>query len=61
MKSHRLVSPVKTPLRIPVSTLATEHVSALEAFERWQRESLRAGAINRTQDPKRDIDQPVKN
>jgi hypothetical protein len=61
MKSHRSVGPVKSPLRIPVSTLTTEHLSALQAFERWQRESLHAGAVQWTEDSQRDADQPVKN
>jgi hypothetical protein len=60
MKSHRSIDPVKTP-RIPVSTLTTEHLSALEAFERWQRESLRAGTVNSTEGSRRDVDEPVKN
>lgn len=62
MKSHRSVSPVKPPLRIPVSTLTTEHLSALEAFERWQREALRSGLVNATERLLRDaVDQPVNN
>jgi hypothetical protein len=62
MKSHRSVSPVKPPLRIPVSTLTTEHLSALEAFERWQREALRSGPVHSTERPLRDAaEQPVNN
>ena len=59
MKSNRSVGPVKQqPLRIPVSTLTTEHLSAVEAFERWQREPPRPGtATDSTEDP----GQPVKN
>jgi hypothetical protein len=61
MKSHRSVGPVKSPLRIPVSTLTTEHLSALQAFERWQRESPRSGAVHSTEESERDADQPVNN
>jgi hypothetical protein len=50
MKSNRSVGPVKSPLRIPVSALTIEHLSALEAFERWQRESPRPGTLNATPD-----------
>jgi hypothetical protein len=50
MKSQRLAGPAKSPLRIPVSTLTTEHLSALEAFERWQRESPRSLIVNPTED-----------
>jgi hypothetical protein len=63
MKSNRSVGhvdPGKSSLRIPVSTLTTDHLSALEAFERWQRESPRAGAViteERTTEP----DQPLRN
>jgi len=60
MKSHRSIGPIKTP-RIPLSTLTTERLSALEAFERWQRESLRAGTVTSTEDSQKDHDQPVKN
>jgi hypothetical protein len=59
MKSHRSAGPVKTPPRIPVSTLTTEHLSALEAFERWQRESLRT--VSSTEHAERDTEQAVKN
>ena len=62
MKSNRSVGPVdpvKSSLRIPVSTLTTEHLSALEAFERWQRESPRAGAIT-TEERMTEPDQPLK-
>jgi hypothetical protein len=45
MKSNRPVGPVKAPLRIPVAPLGTEHLSALAAFERWQRESPQADAL----------------
>jgi hypothetical protein len=61
MKSHRSTGPVKSSPRIPVSTLTTEHLSALEAFERWQRESLRAGAVDSTEDSERGADRSVKN
>jgi hypothetical protein len=39
MKAHRPVGSAKSALRIPVSALTTEHLSAVAAFERWQRES----------------------
>jgi hypothetical protein len=46
MKSHRQVQPAKSPLRIPpVGAWATDHLSALAAFEQWQRESTRAGTF----------------
>ena len=62
MKSQRSVGPVKSPLRIPASTLTIEHLSALEAFERWQRESPRSLILNPTQDSSMtDGDQPAKN
>jgi hypothetical protein len=45
MKSNRPVGPAKPSLRIPVAALSTEHLSALAAFERWQRESPQAEAL----------------
>ena len=62
MKSHRSVSPVKPSHGIPVSTLTTEHLSALEAFARWQREALRSAPVHSTERPLRDAaDQRVNN
>ena len=61
MKSQRSVGPAKSPLRIPASTLTTEHLSALEAFERWQRESPRPGTFSATPDSATAPDQPMKN
>jgi hypothetical protein len=62
MKSQRSVGPVKSPLRIPASTLTTERLSALEAFERWQRESPRSLIVSPTEDSSMtDGDQPAKN
>ena len=45
MKSNRPVGPVKPPPRIPSAALSTEHLTALAAFERWQRESPHAHAL----------------
>jgi len=42
MKSNRTVGQEKSPPRFPIGALNTEHLSAVEAFERWQRESPRA-------------------
>jgi len=62
MKSQRVAGPAKSPLKIPVSTLTTEHLSALAAFERWQRESLRSLIVNPTGDSSvTDRDRPAKN
>jgi hypothetical protein len=44
VKDHRAVGQVKSPPRIPVSALTTEHLSAVAAFERWQRESPHSDA-----------------
>ena len=63
MKSNRSVGPVdpvESPLGTPVSTLTTEHLSALEAFQRWQRESPRAAAVTR-EERTREPYQPLKN
>jgi hypothetical protein len=57
MKSNRSVGQVSSPLRIPVSTLTRAHLSALEAFERWQRESPRSDAA--TEERATDPDQPL--
>jgi hypothetical protein len=57
MKGNRSIGQVSSPLRIPVSTLG-EHVSALEAFERWQRESPRSDAAT-TEERATDPDQPL--
>jgi hypothetical protein len=61
MKSNRSVGPVKSPRSIPVSPLTTEHLSALDAFERWQRESPRPGTFNVTADSATAPAQPMKN
>jgi hypothetical protein len=61
MKSNRSVGPVKSPLSIPVSAVTTEHLSALEAFERWQRESPRPGTFHARPDSATAPDQPMKN
>jgi hypothetical protein len=61
MKSNRSLGPVKSPRSIPVSTLTTEHLSALEAFERWQRESPRPGTFNATPNSASAPHQPTKN
>jgi hypothetical protein len=42
MKSNRSVGQVKSSPRMPAAPLTPEHLSALEAFERWQRESPHA-------------------
>jgi hypothetical protein len=60
MKGNRSVGQVSSPLRIPVSTLTREHWSALEAFERWQRESPRSDTAT-TRERATDSDQPLKN
>ena len=61
MKSNRSVGPVKSPVTIPVRPLTTEHLSALEAFERWQRESPRPSSFYATRDSATAPDQPMKN
>jgi predicted MarR family transcription regulator len=58
MKGNRSVGQVSSPLRIPVSTLTRAHLSALEAFERWQRESPRSDAAT-TEERATDPDQPL--
>jgi hypothetical protein len=64
MKGNRSVGQDKSPPRIPVSALTTEHLSAVAAFERWQRESPHPDASDstedRTTDPARS-DRPLKN
>jgi hypothetical protein len=61
MKANRSIGPVKPQLKVPVSTLTTDHLSALEAFERWQRELPCSGAVNSAQNPTTDSDQPLEN
>jgi hypothetical protein len=64
VKGNRSVAPTKSPPRLPVSALTTEHLSAVAAFERWQRESSHTDAStsaeDRTADPAR-TDQTLKN
>jgi len=63
MKTNR-VGPVKPPARISVAALGTDHLSALAAFERWQRESPHAVASPRAGDAGHDpapTDEPLKN
>jgi hypothetical protein len=64
MKGNRSVGVAKSAPCLPVSTLATERLSAVAAFERWQRESPHSdpfsAAQDRTTDPAR-TDQPLKN
>jgi hypothetical protein len=64
MKGNRSVGQTKSPPRFPVSALTTEHLSAVAAFERWQRESPHPDAVtaagDRTTDPV-GADQPLKN
>jgi len=64
MKAHRSAGPAKSALRIPVSALTTEHLSAVAAFERWQRESPRSDTFTSTehgQTAPAESDQPLKN
>jgi hypothetical protein len=42
MKSNRAVGPIKSSSGMPVTPQTAEHLSSLEAFERWQRESPHA-------------------
>ena len=64
VKGNRSVAPTKSPPRLPVSALTTEHLSAVAAFERWQRESSHTdtstSAEDRTANPARN-DQTLKN
>jgi len=63
MKAHRSAGPAKSALRIPVSALTTEHLSAVAAFERWQRESPHSDTFTSTEDrpDSAESDQPLKN
>ena len=46
MKGNRPVGPAKTPVRIPPDAIASDdHLSAVAAFERWQRELPKAAAF----------------
>jgi hypothetical protein len=64
VKGNRSVGSTKSPPRLPVSALSTEHLSAVAAFERWQQESQHSdtssSAEDRTADPAR-TDQTLKN
>jgi len=64
MKAHRPVGSAKSAPRIPVSALTTEHLSAVAAFERWQRESPHSDTFTSTEDRQNnpaESDQPLKN
>ena len=50
MKNNRPVGPVKPSARMPVAALNNDHLSALAAFERWQRESPHARTSNQAGD-----------
>jgi hypothetical protein len=50
MKNQRPAGSAKPPARIPVAALNTDHLSALAAFERWQRESPHAGSLVQDRD-----------
>jgi hypothetical protein len=64
VKGNRSVGPTKSPPRLPVSALTTEHLSAVAAFERWQQESQHPDTSSSAEDrrayPAR-TDQPLKN
>jgi hypothetical protein len=64
MKAHRPVGSAKSAPRIPVSALTTAHLSAVAAFERWQREPPHSDTVTSTEDRQTDhaeSDQPLKN
>ena len=64
MKGNRQVGPVKSSPRVLVSAHTTEHLSALAAFEQWQRESPHASPIGSTEDRSADpgeVRSPMKN
>ena len=50
MKNNRPVGPVKPSARMPVAALNHDHLSALAAFERWQRESPHRQALHQAGD-----------
>jgi len=59
VKCHRAVGQAKSPPpRIPVSALTTEHLSAVAAFERWQRESPHSDTFSSEED--RTADSPER-
>jgi hypothetical protein len=45
MKGNRPIGPAKTPVRIPPDAIAPDHLPAVAAFERWQRELPKAAAF----------------
>jgi hypothetical protein len=50
MKSNRAVGPIKSLSRMPITPLTAEHLSSLEAFERWQRESPHANVSTQAEE-----------
>ena len=64
MKGSPSIGQTKSPPRLPVSALTTERLSAVAAFEQWQRESPQSDAVSATDDRMTDparTDQPLKN
>jgi hypothetical protein len=50
VKGNRSIGQTKSPPRLPVSALKTERLSAVAAFEQWQRESPHSDVVTAADD-----------